>query len=378
MQMYDFIAPCLFGIEGILAEELRRMDAKDVQAQNGRVIFRGDDSILARVNINSRYAERIMINLGSFTAQSFTELFDGVKRLPFENYISSKDAFPVIGWSLNSQLHSIPDCQAIIKKAIVERLKQVYRISWFEESGPEHRIRFSILKNEVTIMLETSGFGLHKRGYRKNANAAPIKETLAAAMCNLAHIYPDTYLLDPFCGSGTILIEAALMAKQIAPGLHNSFIAERYGFVDPSVWQQERAAARDKILQTIDFRAVGFDIDPAAVELTLANAKKAGVAKYVEARVGDISNFVMPQERSLVITNPPYGERMMDNATSERLYHIMGTKFPQRAGNKYFIIASDEDFEQHFGRKSDKRRKLYNGMLKCEFYMYFKTTAQER
>ena len=377
MQKYDFIAPCLFGVEGILAEELRRMGAEDVLAQNGRVSFRGDDAILARANINSRYAERIMICLGRFTAQSFTELFDGVKQLPFENYLSSKDAFPVTGWSLNSQLHSVPDCQAIIKKAIVERLKQIYRISWFEERGPEHRIRFSILNNEVSVMLETSGFGLHKRGYRKDANAAPIKETLAAAMCNLAHIYPDTYLLDPFCGSGTILIEAALMAKQIAPGLKNSFIAERYGFIDASVWRRERAAARDRILQDIDFKAVGFDVDPAAVALTLANAEKAGVAKYVEAHVGDVADFAMPRERSLVITNPPYGERMMDIAAAERLYQTMGTVFPQRAGNKYFVITADEDFEQYFGRKADKRRKLYNGMLKCGFYMYFKADRKE-
>ena len=213
MNRYNLVAPCMFGIEGILADELRRMGADDVQAQNGRVLFSGDDSLLARANINSRYAERIAISIGSFTATSFVELFDKTKELPFENFISSRDAFPVVGWSLNSDLHSIPDCQSIIKKAVVERLKSVYKISWFEESGPEHQIRFSILKNQVTIMLETTGFGLHKRGYRKNSNAASIKETLAAAMCNLAHIYPDTFLIDPFCGSGTILIEAALMAK---------------------------------------------------------------------------------------------------------------------------------------------------------------------
>lgn len=377
MNTYHFLAPCMFGVEGILADELRRMGAQNVQAQNGRVLFCGDDAILARANINSRYAERIMISLGSFTAATFTELFDNVKQLPLEHFISCKDAFPVTGWSLNSQLHSIPDCQAIIKKAIVERLKNVYRISWFEESGPEHQIRFSILKNEVTLMLETSGFGLHKRGYRKNANAAPIKETLAAAMCDLAHIYPDTYLLDPFCGSGTILIEAALKAKQIAPGLKNHFIAERYGFIHPSVWQQERAAARDKILTNIDFRAVGFDNDPTAVALTNANAQKAGVAKYVEARLGDISDFSMPDVRSLVITNPPYGERMMDIAAAERLYQIMGARMPQRSGNKYFIITADEDFETHFGRKADKQRKLYNGMLKCNYYMYFKSAVRE-
>ncbi len=377
MNKYNFIAPCMFGVEGILAEELRRMGAESVEAQNGRVLFRGDDAILARGNINSRYAERITINLGQFKATTFTELFDNIRKLPFEDYISSKDAFPVTGWSLNSQLHSIPDCQSIIKKAIVEHLKFVYRTTWFEESGPEHRIRFSILKNEVTVMLETSGFGLHKRGYRKNSNAAPIKETLAAAMCNLAHIYPDTYLIDPFCGSGTILIEAALMAKQIAPGLKNSFIAERYGFIDRSVWQIERASARDKILTDIDFCAVGYDNDPQAVALTNANAEKAGVAKYVSAKLADVSTFTMPEQRSIVITNPPYGERMMDIAAAERIYSTMGERMPQKQGSKYFIITADEDFEKYFGRKADKQRKLYNGMLKCNYYMYFKSTSKE-
>ncbi len=377
MNKYNLIAPCMFGVEGILAEELRRMGADNVEAQNGRVLFSGDDSIVARANINSRYAERITISLGSFVATTFTELFDQIKQLPFENYISSKDAFPVTGWSLNSQLHSIPDCQSIIKKAVVERLKSVYKISWFEESGPEHQIRFSILKNEVTVMLETSGFGLHKRGYRKNANAAPIKETLAATMCNLAHIYHDTYLIDPFCGSGTILIEAALMAKQIAPGLKNNFIAERYGFIDSSVWQQERDAARSKIVSNIDFKAVGYDNDPESVALTNANAQKAGVADCVSAKLADVSDFVMPDKRALVITNPPYGERLMDIAEAERLYKIMGERMPQRLGNKYFVITANEDFPKHFGRKPDKQRKLYNGMLKCNYFMYFKSPVKE-
>lgn len=369
---YTLVAPCLFGVEGILADELRRMGADNVEAQNGRVLFCGDDNILARANICSRYSERIMILLGSFTATTFTELFDGVKGLGVEAFIGSKDAFPVRGWSLNSKLHSIPDCQSIIKKALVERLKTVYKTSWFEETGPEHMIRFSILKDEVTVMLETSGFGLHKRGYRKNSNAAPIKETLAAAMCDLAHIYPDTCLYDPFCGSGTILIEAALKAKNIAPGLKNSFAAERYGFIDSKAWQEERAAARDAILTDIDFRAIGFDNDPEAVKLTLENAEKAGVSKYVTASLADISDFKMPESRSIVITNPPYGERMMDIRRAEELYKIMGQRMPARQGNKYFIITADEDFEKCFGRPADKQRKLYNGMLKCNYYMYFK------
>ncbi len=377
MTNFTFVAPCLFGCEGILADELKRMGAKEVNAQNGRVVFKGDAALLARANIGSRIAERILILIGSFKAMTFTELFDGVKALPLEEYIGKQDAFPVNGWSISSALHSIPDCQSIIKKAAVERLKSVYKIGWFEETGPVHMLRFSILKDEVSIMLDTSGDGLHKRGYRKNSVEAPIKETLAAAMCDQAHIYPDTFIEDPFCGSGTILIEAALKAKNVAPGLRSSFAAERFGFLDSKIWQQERAAAQEAIRTDIPFRAVGYDIDPAAVKLTLENAKKAGVGKYVTAKVADIADFKMQSERSIVITNPPYGERLLDIAQAEKLYKTMGNVFVRQPGKKYFIISPHDEFESFFGRKADKRRKLYNGMIKCMMYMYFKNTDGE-
>ena len=365
-------AICLFGIEGILADELRRMGAEDVAADNGRVDFYGDFSLLARANIGSRFAERIMINVGEFTALSFSDLFDGVKALPWENYIGKDDAFPVTGWSLNSKLFSIPDCQSIIKKAVVERLKTKYGASWFSEAGAEHKIRFSILKDNVTVMLDTSGEGLHKRGYRRQGNEAPIKETLAAAMCDLARIYPDTRLFDTFCGSGTILIEAALMATKTAPGLRRFFAAERFDFIPKTVWQEERMSAQDKILHDIDFTATGFDIDEKAVALTLQNAKKAGVAKYVKASVADVRDFKMPEGRSLLITNPPYGERLLDIREAEELYKVMGERFEKEQGKKYFVISPHDEFEKFFGRTADKRRKLYNGMIKCQCYMYFK------
>ncbi len=377
MTKYTYVAPCLFGCEGILADELKRMGAQEVIAQNGRVVFTGDQTMVARANICSRIAERILILIGSFKAMSFTELFDGVKALPLEAYIGKQDAFPVNGWSISSALHSIPDCQSIIKKAVVERLKSVYHIGWFEETGPVHMLRFSILKDEVSIMLDTSGEGLHKRGYRKNSVEAPIKETLAAAMCDQARIFPDTVIEDPFCGSGTILIEAALKAKNIAPGLRSSFAAERFGFLDAKIWQQERAAAQDAIRNDIPFRAIGYDIDPAAVKLTLENAKKAGVGKYISAQVAHIADFKMREERSIVITNPPYGERLLDIAQAEKLYKAMGTVFARQPGKKYFIISPHDDFEGFFGRKADKRRKLYNGMIKCMMYMYFKNTDGE-
>jgi len=372
MTKYNLVAPCIFGVEGILAAELRRMGAEDIAAENGRVLFSGDASMIARANINSRFAERILINVGSFVATSFTQLFDGVRALPLENYIASDDEFPVKGWSINSELHSIPDCQSIIKKAVVERLKSVYKIEWFQETAAKVQIQFSILKNNVTIMIDTTGFGLHKRGYRENSTEAPIKETLAAAMCDIARIYPDTTIYDPLCGSGTILIEAAMMAKKMAPGLKNFFAAERFGFIDASVWQAERARARDAILTDIDFQGFGFDNDPAAVKLTMENAKKAGVDKYITVKLQDISDFKMQDGRAIVITNPPYGERLLDIHGAEQLYKTMGEVFAPDKDKRFFIISPHDEFESFYGKKSDKRRKLYNGMIKCQLFMYLK------
>lgn len=372
MDKLSLVAPCLFGIEKIAADEFRRMGFEDIVTENGRVLLKGSANMLARANICSRFAERILINVGEFSAVTFTELFDGVKALPWEDYIGKDDAFPVNGWSINSQLFSIPDCQAIIKKAIVERLKLKYKISYFEETGTEYKIRFSIHKNIVTMMIDTSGDGLHKRGYRRNSNDAPLKETLAAAMCDLARIYPDTKIFDPFCGSGTILIESALMATKTAPGLRRFFAAERFGFLDNKIWQEERMRAQDLILKNIDFKAQGFDIDPQCVELTLANAKKAGVEKYVKAAIGDVRNFSAPKERCITVTNPPYGERLLDVKAAEELYKIMGKRFMSGDGQKYYVISPHDEFEKHYGKEADKRRKLYNGMIKCQLFMYFK------
>lgn len=377
MSSYEYFAPTVFGVEGIAAGELKRMGADNVRAENGRVLFSGDLNILARANINSRFTERILINLKTFRSISFTELFDNVTEIPFENFIARDDAFPVVGSSLKSKLQSVPDCQSIIKKAIVNRLSKKYNISWFSETGSTVKIRFSILNDTVTIGIDTSGEGLHKRGYRRNSNEAPLKETLAAAMCDTARIFPDTTLYDPFCGSGTILIEAALMATKRAPGLSRSFTAEKFGFIPPMVWQEERARARDNIIQNVDFMGFGFDIDKSAVELTLHNAKKAGVEKYVKAAVADIRDFKLPEERMLLITNPPYGERLLDVKQAEELYKVMGEKFIRQNGKKYFIISPDDDFEKCFGREADKRRKLYNGMIKCQLYMYFKNTGDK-
>lgn len=372
MNNINLVAPCLFGVEKIAADEFRRMGFEDIITENGRVLLCGEENMLARANICSRFAERILINVGEFSATTFTELFEGVKALEWENFIGRDDAFPVNGWSINSQLFSIPDCQSIIKKAIVERLKLKYNISIFPETGSEYKIRFSIHKNRVTMMIDTSGDGLHKRGYRRNSNDAPLKETLAASMCDLARIYPDTKIFDPFCGSGTILIESALMATKTAPGLRRFFAAERFGFLNSKIWQTERMRAQDMILKNIDFSAQGYDIDPNCVELTLANAKKAGVEKYVKAAIGDIRHFSAPNERCITVTNLPYGERLLDVKEAEKLYKIMGEQFVSGDGQKYYVISPHDEFEKHYGKEADKRRKLYNGMIKCQLFMYFK------
>ncbi len=369
---YRLVAPCVFGVEGLLAGELREMGAGDVAAENGRVFFSGGAEMVARANVRSRLAERVGIVAGRFPAATFTELFDGARDLPWEEFIGWRDAFPVTGHSVNSALRSVPDCQRIIKKAVVERLRAAYRRSVLPEDGGTRKIRFTLLKDEATLVIETSGEPLHKRGYRKNANAAPLKETLAAAVCSLARIYPDTRLIDPFCGSGTLLIEGAMMAENVAPGLRRRFAGESYPFLPPAVWKREREAARAARTPAPDFSAAGYDIDPSAVELTFANANAAGVGDKVAASVRDFAEFIPPEERFTLVTNPPYGERMLDPAAAADLSRLMGEKFARRPGAKYFILSADPDFEEHFSRPADRRRKLYNGMLPTALYSYFR------
>ena len=372
MDDFKLVCPCLLGVEGLVADELRRMEAKNVEPQNGRVIFDGSDEMLARANISSRYSERVLVQMGSFFARSFEELFQGVKALPWERWIGKKDAFPVKGSSLNSKLSSVPDCQSIIKKAIVERLKQKYHINWFEETENLYQIQFLIMKDKVSIMIDTSGAGLHKRGYRANSTEAPIKETLAAAMVNLARVRHDANFIDPFCGSGTILIEAAMYALNIAPGMQRHFTAENWNNIDKNVWQNEKNRAKELIITDAPFMAQGYDIDGAAVSLTMENARKAGVVSKIHAEKRSIEDFKSIGEYGCVICNPPYGERLLDIRQAEELYRIMGQVFERKHGWNYSIISPDDTFEECYGRKADKRRKLYNGMIKCQYYMYFK------
>ena len=367
-----FVIPCLLGLESLIAEELRTMEAEDVTAENGRVLFSGDEHLLARVNICSHFAERVQILVGSFEAHSFEELFQGVKSLPWEQWIGADNAFPVKGYSINSDLFSVRDCQAISKKAIVERLKTKYGISWFDETGPIRQVQFSIMKNRVSMLIDTSGVGLHKRGYRLEANAAPMKETLAAALCSLSHLRPYHKLYDPMCGSGTLLVEGALLASRTAPGLNRSFSAERWDNIDRSVWQQERERARDSVVPIQDFEAFGSDIDPAAIAIAEQNAKRAGFEGKIHLSTADIADFAPASDKGTLICNPPYGERLLDLQHCEALYRTMGQVFQRKHGWSYSIISPDEEFEAAFGRKADKRRKLYNGMIKCQLFMYFK------
>lgn len=365
-------APCLLGVEGLVSDELKMMGAQNVRAENARVFFEGDETILARANIWSRFSERILIVLDRFNAVTFEELFQGVKSLPWSEFIGSRDTFPVKGFSINSVLHSVPDCQKIIKKAVVESLKEDYGITWFEETGPVHQIQFSIMNDEVCVMLDTSGASLHKRGYRPASNDAPIRETLAAAMCCLSKLRHYHTLYDPCCGSGTILIEGAMLANNIAPGINRNFDVDRWGFIGESIWMSERERCHDLIKTDTDFCAMGSDVDQNAIELTMMNAKRAKVDKFFKLETKDIKSFSPSTEKGTLITNPPYGERMLDIKEAEKIYRTMGEKFVSKYGWSYGIISPDEEFEKCFGRKADKRRKLYNGNIKCQYYMFFK------
>ncbi|MBQ7118313.1 MAG: class I SAM-dependent RNA methyltransferase, partial [Clostridia bacterium] len=282
------------------------------------------------------------------------------------------DTFPVKGYSLNSTLFSVSDCQSIIKKAVVERLKSKYNISWFEETGPLYQIQFSIMKDQVSLLIDTSGYGLHKRGYRLESNGAPIKETLAASLCCLSRLRPYHTLYDPMCGSGTILIEGALLANNMAPGIGRNFTAERWSNLPENIWTEERERAKSLALTDSQFVAYGSDIDEKSLELARANAKRAGVDKFITFERRDVKDFTPKTERGTLICNPPYGERLLDLKQAEDLYKSMGKCFRQQKGWSYSIISPSEDFEIFFGRKADKRRKLYNGMIKCQLYMYFK------
>ena len=370
MDKMRFAVPCLFGLEGLVGTELRRMDMEDVAVENGRVLFSGDGRALAKANVRLRTGERVLIALGEFEARSFEELFQGVLALPLEDYIPKDGQFPVKGHSLGSQLASVPDCQAIVKKAASRRLGQKYGVEWLPETGEKYQLQFSIMQDKVTLYLDTSGAGLHKRGYRAVGNDAPLRETLAAAMVQLTRYRGREFFWDPMCGSGTIPIEAALIAKNQAPGLHRRFAAEKFAWLDTGVWEDVRTEAKDKEFRG-EYRILGSDNDPKCVSLAMANARKAGVANLITFKDGDATKLSLPAESGILVCNPPYGERMLERQSAQRLYHALGKHLRYADGWQKFIITSEPEFEHYFGRRADKKRKLYNGMIKCDYYMYY-------
>ncbi|MBR2742595.1 MAG: class I SAM-dependent RNA methyltransferase [Clostridia bacterium] len=372
-------APCLFGLEGLLSDELKRLGLKTAP-ENGRVLFFGNELDMARANVFSRFAERIQIVAGEFEARTFDELFEGTKAIEWESYLPMDAEFPVKGYSLNSALHSVPDCQAIIKKAIVERLKGKYRVAWFKETGAKYQIQFSVMKDRVTLLIDTSGEGLHKRGYRRNANEAPLRETLAAAMAYLARYREEENFVDPMCGSGTILIEAAMIRTGTAPGINRRFAAQRWDNFTKSIWTRAREEAEGR-KKDVDLKMFGFDISEKSAELSMENAKKAGMDKHIRVQRCDLSRLRLPAGGGVIVTNPPYGERMLELERARELYTTLGALYKKVDGWRCFVISSDADFEKYFGRRADKKRKLYNGMIKCDYYQYFKpngTTATKR
>lgn len=367
---YKAVATCAFGLESILAFELRRLGAEEVAAADGRVTFEADEAGLARANIRLRTAERVLIILAEYPVASFDQLFDGAQELRWGDWIDRGDAFPVKGFSMNSTLTSVPACQAVLKKSIAERIMRDHRIQTLPETGGvTKRIQFSLVKDNCTLMLDTSGDGLHKRGYRPLLNEAPIKETLAAGMTDLARVFPESRVADPFCGSGTLLIEAALRARNIAPGLKRSFAGEQYHFLGKA-FDLARAEAKAEINHTATFLGRGFDIDPMAVDIARKNAARAGVADCLTFQQDDARKFAAKDDE-IILANPPYGERLMSEHEAEQLYAAFGDNL---AGQRYkglYIISSHPEFERVFGKKASRRRKLYNGMIPCQLFMYF-------
>lgn len=367
MATIRFSAPCHFGLEKVLRFEVSRIGGTNITVQDGRVSWEGDFSTLARANLELSVAERVQILLAEYKAETFEELFEGMYRSPLEEFIGAEDAFPVKGHSVNSVLQSIPACQKILKKAAVKRLQNAYHINGFlPETGSLHQLQFTILKNQVSLYLDTSGDGLHKRGYRRNANLAPIRETLAAGILDLGRVRSDTIVCDPFCGSGTFLIEAARRACKIAPGLDRRFISEQWDCIPADIWRSARADALDRIDRNAAFEGYGFDADAEAVRLTLDNAKKAGVEKFLHVAQRDIAAF-RSVPGAVTFCNPPYGERMLEQQDARNIYRKMG----QVLTSPLYVICGDSEFEKSFGKKADKRRKLYNGMISCQLYCYF-------
>ncbi len=373
----ELTATATFGLEAVVRREIEALGYKIISTEDGKVTYMGDERAVVRSNLWLRSADRVFIKIGEFVADDFETLFQNVKGFAWENIIPADGAFPVVGTSVKSALHSVPACQSIIKKAIVSRLSEFYMLDTFEEDGAMYRVRFSILKDRVTILVDTSGIALHKRGYRIADVAAPIKETLAAALVQLsfwdgAKATEETRpLVDTCCGSGTIPIEAALIARNIAPGLYRSFAAEGWDIIDRKIWKEERAKALEAVDKTKKLNIIGFDIDNKSVVAAKRNAEKAGVGKDIKFYRLDMTSFVPRESGGIVITNPPYGERIGNKKDIEKIYEKLSGIMKDDPTWSVFMITADRDIEEKFfGRKADRRRKLYNGRIETQYYQF--------
>ena len=369
-QSLRFVIPALLGTEGLVSREVEKLGLREVRAENGRVLCTGTKRDIPRLNLNLRCGARVLILLGEFMAPNFEALFEGTYALPWEEFIPREGKFPVKGYAINSALHAVPTCQAMVKKAIAKRLGKVYGLETLPETGVLYQVQFAIFKDRASLMLDTSGEGLYKRGYRAQGVAAPLKETLAAAMVALSRYKGKDPFCDPFCGSGTIAIEAALIAKNRAPGLGRSFSSQKWVQLPSGLWLDAADEAMDGEFDG-NYEIWGGDIDPKAVELARHNAHLAEVDDVVRFEVADAARFHWGGLRGRVVTNPPYGERLMERRSAEELYRAFGkawNKLPD--GWQLYLLSDHDQFERAFGRRADRKRKLYNGMLRCDLFMY--------
>lgn len=372
METFELIAPCHFGLEAVLKREIQDLGYEVSLVEDGKVTFVGDAQAICQANIFLRTAERVLLKVGKFRAVTFEELFENIKALPWERYIPADGKFWVTkATSVKSQLFSPSDIQSIVKKAMVERLKAQYHMSWFPEDGAEYPIRITFLKDEATVGIDTSGISLHKRGYRKLASKAPITETLAAALIDLTPWKEDRILVDPFCGCGTFPIEAAMMAAHMAPGMNRTFTAESWTNLIPKRhWYEAVTEANDLLDDTVEVDIQGYDIDPAMVKAARENAREAGVDHMIHFQARPVSELSHPKKYGFIITNPPYGERLEEKKNLPGLYREIGEALKRLDSWSAYLITSYEEAERYIGRKADKNRKIYNGMLKTYFYQF--------
>jgi putative N6-adenine-specific DNA methylase len=372
MQHLELFATAAFGVESAVARELKHLGYKDTRIDNGRIYFTGDFEAICRTNLWLRCAGRVYVPIGRFEARTFDELFERTKALPWEEWLPKDAQFPVTGNCVKSTLMSISDCQSIIKKAVVERLKKVYGMEIFPETGPRFRIEFSILNDMAALAIDTSGDSLHKRGYRTLAYSAPVKETLAAAMLMVSRWSPGRPLIDPFCGSGTIPIEAAMMERNIAPGLNRGFDSQEWPAIPKSAWNRAIEEAKSLIRPTARGITIqGYDISEEAISIAQYHARQAGVQDSIHLQVRDVADLSSRAKYGFIVTNPPYGERIGDRNENIRLYRTMSEVFKRLDTWSFYILSADTHFERCFGRKAEKNRKLFNGGLLCYYYQYF-------